>query len=94
MHLARAGAAGFFITGKNSGCTHDLADDVLESLQKPNIMTIWSDDITSDVAWDFLHLPLVVPSPTLRVVVVSDPNGCDVGLMASILTELEQAVIR
>ena len=91
MRLARLGAVAFFVTGQNSADMHDAVDDVLESIQKPEIPTIWSDEITEDVAWEFLHLRFGESVPDLRLVVVAAPPEETLGALSRVLQALERA---
>ncbi len=94
MQLSRLGATAFFVTGQSSADMHDAIDDVLESIQKPDIPTIWSDEITDDVAWEFLHLCFGESAPHLRFVVVAAPCGEELAAMSDILQKLERAAAR
>jgi hypothetical protein len=91
MQLARLGAVAFFITGQNSADMHDAVDDVLESIQKPDTPTIWNDEITEDVSWEFLHLRFGESVPDLRLVVVAAPQEEEISIMSSIVKNLERA---
>jgi hypothetical protein len=72
--IVRQGAVGFYVTGAGSAEIHDRLDDVLDSIQQPEIPTIWSDVINGDVSWDFVNLRLLGPLPQLRVVGVAAPS--------------------
>lgn len=90
--MARCGAAGFYVTGPDSADIHDRLDDILETIQRPDIPTIWGDDIDRQLAWDFLNLELLPPLPRLRVVGIDAADaGQELKAMLAIITALQQA---
>jgi hypothetical protein len=92
MAIARRGANGFYVTGPDSAEIHDQLDDILESIQRLDIPTIWGDEIDRQLAWDFLNLELLPPLPRLRVVGIdaNDPRQ-ELEAMLAIMTALHQA---
>jgi hypothetical protein len=92
MAIARCGAGGFYVTGPDSADIHDRLDDILEVIQRPDIPTIWGDDIDYQMAWDFLNLDLSRPLPRLRVVGVDAPDAeQELKAMLAIIIALQQA---
>jgi len=92
MVIARRGAGGFYVTGPDSADIHDRLDDILESIQRPDIPTIWGDDIDRQLAWDFLNLELLPPLPSLRVVGIDAADaGQELKAILAIVTALQQA---
>jgi hypothetical protein len=92
MAIARRGASGFYVTGPDSADIHDRLDDILESIQRPDIPTIWADDIDRQLAWDFLNLELLPPLPRLRVVGIDAADGKqELKAMLAVVAALQQA---
>lgn len=91
MAIARRGASGFYVTGPDSADIHDRLDDILESIQRPDIPTIWGD-IDRQLAWDFINLELLPPLPRLRVVGIDATDAKqELKAMLAIITVLQQA---
>ena len=92
IESVRRGAGGFYVTGADSADIHDRLDDVLESVQRSEIPTIWSNDIDHQLAWDFLNLELLSSLPRLRVVGVDAKDAeQELKAMLDIITVLQRA---